>query len=227
MGKVRVWVQGERQDSMRETESRVIKAAQVEGWGRGREGRGLSGERGEWRGGHFGGGQSCVIGGVRRVGRSQEREELQRQGDELDQKIQKSEREIRALEKTLQHLFAKNAGYKRSLEPVSKAAPRYEQKVPRLVGEGQRGGRGERERRGVGVGGGMGSGKQGKGEEGRGGTDFARVKERVRREGEAYLAVRAVDSGGGAPLGSLQVPIPPARAVGARAGDCTISAHPG
>ena len=36
---------------------------------------------------------------------AQEREELQRQGDELDQQIQKAEREIRALEKTLQHLF--------------------------------------------------------------------------------------------------------------------------
>ena len=35
---------------------------------------------------------------------AQEREELQRTGDELDQKIQKSEREIRALEKTLQVL---------------------------------------------------------------------------------------------------------------------------
>jgi len=60
---------------------------------------------------------------------AQEREELQRQGDELDQKIQKAEREIRALEKTLQHLFAKNAGYKRSFQPVEKASPQYEQKV--------------------------------------------------------------------------------------------------
>ena len=38
---------------------------------------------------------------------AQEREELQRQGDELDQQIQKSEREIRALEKTLSHLYSK------------------------------------------------------------------------------------------------------------------------
>jgi len=60
---------------------------------------------------------------------AQEREELQRQGDELDQQIQKAEREIRALEKTLQHLFAKNAGYKRSFAPVEENTPQYEQKV--------------------------------------------------------------------------------------------------
>ena len=60
---------------------------------------------------------------------AQEREELQRQGDELDQQIQKAEREIRALEKTLQHLFAKNAGYKRSFQPVEQNTPQFEQKV--------------------------------------------------------------------------------------------------
>jgi len=60
---------------------------------------------------------------------AQEREELQRQGDELDQKIQKAEREIRALEKTLQHLFAKNAGYKRTFQPVDKGSAQFEQKV--------------------------------------------------------------------------------------------------
>ena len=60
---------------------------------------------------------------------AQEREELQRQGDELDQQIQKAEREIRALEKTLQHLFSKNAGYKRSFQPVDENTPQYEQKV--------------------------------------------------------------------------------------------------
>jgi len=60
---------------------------------------------------------------------AQEREELQRQGDELDQQIQKAEREIRALEKTLQHLFAKNAGYKRSFMPVEENTPQFEQKV--------------------------------------------------------------------------------------------------
>jgi chromosome segregation ATPase len=60
---------------------------------------------------------------------AQEREELQRQGDELDQQIQKAEREIRALEKTLQHLFSKNAGYKKSFAPVEQNTPQFEQKV--------------------------------------------------------------------------------------------------
>ena len=60
---------------------------------------------------------------------AQEREELQRQGDELDQQIQKSEREIRALEKTLSHLYSKNAGYKASYTPVETSSAQYEQKV--------------------------------------------------------------------------------------------------
>lgn len=60
---------------------------------------------------------------------AQERDELQRQGDELDQQIQKAEREVRALEKTLNHLFAKNAGYKASFEPVERQGPQFEQKL--------------------------------------------------------------------------------------------------
>jgi UDP-glucose:O-linked fucose beta-1,3-glucosyltransferase len=60
---------------------------------------------------------------------AQERDELQRQGDELDQQIQKAEREVRALEKTLNHLFAKNAGYKASFDPVEHKSPQFEQKL--------------------------------------------------------------------------------------------------
>lgn len=60
---------------------------------------------------------------------AQEREELQRQGDDLDLQIQKAEREIRALEKTLEHLFSKNAGYKRSVTPAESSTPAFEQKL--------------------------------------------------------------------------------------------------
>jgi chromosome segregation ATPase len=46
---------------------------------------------------------------------AQEREELQRRGDELDSKIQKSEREIKALENTLKLMNARNTNYRASL----------------------------------------------------------------------------------------------------------------
>lgn len=43
---------------------------------------------------------------------AQEKEELQRKGDELDDKIRRAEREIRALENTLGHLVTRNTKYK-------------------------------------------------------------------------------------------------------------------
>ncbi len=45
---------------------------------------------------------------------AQKREELQREGDELDEKIRKAEREIRALEKTLHKLNTRNQQYRSS-----------------------------------------------------------------------------------------------------------------
>merc|ERR1719502_1333412 len=45
---------------------------------------------------------------------AQRREELQREGDELDQDIRKREKEIRALEHTLEHLNLRNAEFRRS-----------------------------------------------------------------------------------------------------------------
>jgi len=52
------------------------------------------------------------------VQRAQEREELQREGDAIDEKIQKAEREIRALENTLARLNAKNARFRGQFHKV-------------------------------------------------------------------------------------------------------------
>merc|ERR1711998_204931 len=60
---------------------------------------------------------------------AQEREELQREGDELDQKIQKTEKEIRALERTLQHLYDKNRNHKASFAPIDTTSAPFEQKL--------------------------------------------------------------------------------------------------
>jgi len=47
---------------------------------------------------------------------AQRREELQREGDELDSQIRKCEREIRALENTLKHLTVRNVEYRSSFQ---------------------------------------------------------------------------------------------------------------
>merc|ERR1719247_2901039 len=53
---------------------------------------------------------------------AQAKEELQRTGDELDSRIRKAEREIRALENTLAHLLTRNQKYKENFKKVDKRA---------------------------------------------------------------------------------------------------------
>jgi len=45
---------------------------------------------------------------------AQEREELQRKGDELNAKIKKSEKELKALDNTINHLKSRNSKYRDS-----------------------------------------------------------------------------------------------------------------
>jgi chromosome segregation ATPase len=49
---------------------------------------------------------------------AQKKEELQRRGDELDQEVRKCEREIRALNITLEHLNTRNVAYRESFQKV-------------------------------------------------------------------------------------------------------------
>ena len=49
---------------------------------------------------------------------AQEREELQREGDTLDSKIEKAEKEIRALENTLMVMNSKNQCFRKMLQKI-------------------------------------------------------------------------------------------------------------
>lgn len=49
---------------------------------------------------------------------AQAKEEIQREGDVLDSKIRKAEKEISALQNTLSLMNAKNEGYRKSLGKV-------------------------------------------------------------------------------------------------------------
>ncbi|KAJ8606866.1 hypothetical protein CTAYLR_010263 [Chrysophaeum taylorii] len=54
---------------------------------------------------------------------AQKREELQRQGDDLDQEIRRREREMRALEATLAHVNTQNSTYRQSFQKANMKSP--------------------------------------------------------------------------------------------------------
>lgn len=59
---------------------------------------------------------------------AQEREELQQQGDELDSKIKKGEKELRALENTLRLMNGRNEKFRKTLTKTDAESPEAEEK---------------------------------------------------------------------------------------------------
>ncbi|KAK7158756.1 hypothetical protein R3I94_005176 [Phoxinus phoxinus] len=60
---------------------------------------------------------------------AQEKEELQRQGDVLDAQIRKAEKEIHALENTLQVVSSCNTTYRKTLTKVTESSPAHQEKL--------------------------------------------------------------------------------------------------